>query len=142
MRGERTKEKGSLGELRIMYEAAKRGYVVLTPCGDYSKYDLVVERNGKFERIQVKSVTPRNGVIEVHTKSMGFDNSQDTNNRSRQIKYQTGDFEWLAVYDLTNHNVYFLPSSMVTNRALVTLRLDPPQRPNPSVKMAKDYTAW
>lgn len=34
-RAERTKEKGSIGELRAMYEAALRGYGVLIPHGDF-----------------------------------------------------------------------------------------------------------
>ena len=142
MRGDRTKEKGSIGELRVMYEAAKRGYGVLTPHGDFAKYDLVIDRNGVLERVQVKAVTPKNGVIEVHTKSMTFDKDVGENNRNKQVKYVDGDFDWLAVYDLANHNVYFIPAMEVFGRSAIALRLDPPKRNLSSVRMATSYTDW
>ena len=141
MRGDKTKEKGSIGELRVMYEAAKRGYGVLIPHGDFAKYDLVVDRNGKLEKVQVKSVTPVGDRLEVHTKSMSFDKSQDTNNRSKQNKYSDGDFDWLAVYDLTNHNVYFIPAEEVFGRSAYTLRLSSNNRLKTS-RLAADYTNW
>lgn len=116
IKGERTKEKGSIGELRVMYEAALRGYGVLIPHGDFARYDLVVDRNGSLERVQVKAVTPVDGVLNVPTKTMSFDSSQDINNRSKMTKYAVGDFDWLAVYDLTNHNVYFIPASETVDK--------------------------
>ena len=142
MRDGRSKQKGSIGELAAMYEAAKRDYTVLTPHGDFSRYDFVVERGGKSERVQVKAVTPVDGVLEVPTRTMGFDNSQDTNNRSKQNKYSADDFDWLIVYDLVNERCYFLPSSLTSDRAAVNLRLTPPKRKNPSVRMAVDFSNW
>ena len=125
-----------------MYEAAKRGYGVLIPCGDFSKYDIVVDRNGKLERVQVKAVTPKNGAIEVHTKSMVFDKELDGNNRNKQVKYVDGDFDWLAVYDLHHHEVYFIPAVEVFGRSAITLRLDPPTRKSSKIRMAAAYTEW
>jgi PD-(D/E)XK endonuclease len=142
MRGDRTKEKGSVGELRVMYEASLRGYGVLTPHGDFARYDLVVDRKGRLERVQVKSVTPVDGVISVHTKTMSFDSSQDINNRSKITKYKTGDFDWLAVYDLTNHNVYFVPAAEVVGRSSLALRIEEPKRNLQTVRMASEYTVW
>lgn len=142
MRGDRTKEKGSIGELRVMYEAGLRGYGVLIPQGDFAKYDLVVDRNGILERVQVKSVTPVNNVLIVPTKTMSFDNTQNINNRSKMTKYVNGDFDWLAVYDLINHGVYFIPATEVINRASFALRLEQPKRKSNQVRMASNYTAW
>jgi hypothetical protein len=141
MRGDRTKEKGSVGELRVMYEAAKRGYGVLIPHGDFAKYDLVVDRNGKLEKVQVKAVTPVGDRLEVHTRSMGVDKTQDTNNRSKQNKYAAGDFDWLAVYDLANHNVYFVPAIEIFGRSSYTLRLSTKTATKTS-RLAENYTAW
>lgn len=126
-----------------MFEAAKRGYNVLVPCGDYSQYDLVVERNGKFERVQVKSVTPKDGKLCVHTKSMTFDKEQSTNNRSKQVKYSAGDFDWLAAYDLENDEVYFIPANLVVNRTSFALRLsDTKNGQIANVRFAKDFQNW
>lgn len=125
-----------------MYEAAKRGYGVLIPHGDFAKYDLVVERNGKFERVQVKSVTPTNDVLIVPTKTMNFATGVE-NNRSRQVKYNEGDFDWLAVYDLLNHNVYFVPAVEAINRSSINLRLQPAKNlQTKGIKMAVDFTDW
>jgi hypothetical protein len=142
MRGGNTKQQGSIGELRVMYEAAKRGYGVLIPHGDFAKYDLVVERRGSFERVQVKSVTPAKGVLVVPTKTMIFAKGT-ANNRSQQVMYSAGDFEWLAVYDLANHNVYFIPAAEVINRTAYSLRLEPTKNLQvKGVKMATEFVDW
>lgn len=49
-----TKQKGDIAEYRVVAELLKLGLNVLMPCGDRLPYDLVIERNGKFSRLQVK----------------------------------------------------------------------------------------
>ena len=48
-----TKRKRRIAELAVMAEAIARGYRVSIPFGEDSPYDLVVERNGRLERVQV-----------------------------------------------------------------------------------------
>lgn len=52
-----SKMRGEWAELRFMARAAEHGLRVTKPWGDSAKYDFAVERQGRFLRVQVKSVT-------------------------------------------------------------------------------------
>ncbi len=49
------KRRGEWAELRFMTRAAEYGLCVSKPWGESSQYDLVVECDGAFVRVQVKS---------------------------------------------------------------------------------------
>ena len=51
------KERGEWAELCFMARAADRGLNVSRPHGDSASYDVGVEQNGRFLRIQVKSTS-------------------------------------------------------------------------------------
>ena len=47
-----TKRKGDLGEAMVMADVLRRGHKVALPVGEDWRYDLIVLRNSKLERIQ------------------------------------------------------------------------------------------
>jgi PD-(D/E)XK endonuclease len=51
------KRRGEWAELRFMAEAAQRGLSVSKPWGDSERYDVGIEHNEQYQRVQVKSVT-------------------------------------------------------------------------------------
>lgn len=48
---------GAVGVCRVAGALFRNGYSVLAPMEDFSGYDLVAEKNGKFFRIQVKTTS-------------------------------------------------------------------------------------
>jgi len=50
-----TKKQGGIGETRAIYEYSRLGYSVLSPITDNNPYDLVIEKDGKFQKVQVKT---------------------------------------------------------------------------------------
>lgn len=52
---------GAVGVARVAGALFRNGYSVLTPMEDFTGYDLVAERNGKFYRIQIKTTTKPEG---------------------------------------------------------------------------------
>ena len=50
-----TKLKGDIAEQAVILYALKQGWGVLRPIGDRLPYDLVLDINGNFLKIQVKS---------------------------------------------------------------------------------------
>lgn len=48
---------GLTTELKCQLYLIEHGFNVLIPMGNHQKYDIVVEKNGKFIRIQVKHAT-------------------------------------------------------------------------------------
>src|SRR5260370_42171052 len=55
------KQRGEWVELLFMTRAAKRGYVVSKPWGDSARYDVGIEQDGRFKRVQVKCTDFREG---------------------------------------------------------------------------------
>lgn len=47
---------GRLAEVVVMTEAIRRGYTVSFPWGGNAHYDLVIEKDGLFTKIQVKTI--------------------------------------------------------------------------------------
>ncbi|HKJ59717.1 MAG TPA: group I intron-associated PD-(D/E)XK endonuclease, partial [Halobacteriales archaeon] len=65
------KEQGQLSEAAVIFEFVRRGLTVLEPFGDNERYDIVVEEQGEFYRIQVKTGRMVNGRIQFETRSSG-----------------------------------------------------------------------
>ena len=59
------KRKGDQAELIVAADLARRGYKVAFPYGEDWDYDLIVERAGIFERIQVKYATGNGEIVPV-----------------------------------------------------------------------------
>ena len=67
-------QKGEVTELKCKTFLIEQGWNVSTPCGNYLKYDLVIEKNGKFHTIQCKKSHPIEGgffVRTVHDQRVG-----------------------------------------------------------------------
>ena len=50
-----SRQVGAVGVARVTGALLRCGYNVLAPIEDFSGYDLVAEKDGKFHRIQVKT---------------------------------------------------------------------------------------
>ena len=64
----KNKQIGIIGEQILIAEFIKHGINVLLPVGDNSPYDIVIELNGIFYKVQVKTTEHiKNGkMIQVH----------------------------------------------------------------------------
>lgn len=58
---------GLITELKCITYLLSKGFNVLLPQGNYTKYDLVIERNNKFYRIQCKHAKPNKDSFNVRT---------------------------------------------------------------------------
>ena len=59
---------GQITELKCQAWLIEQGWNVLLPVGNYLKYDLVIERNNKFYRIQCKHATELDTGFRVRTR--------------------------------------------------------------------------
>ena len=87
----------------------EKGWRVLFPFGENCRYDLVAERNSKFIKVQVKYVTPKNGVLDVGCKS---------SNNWTVDKYTSDQVDFIAVYNSKSKDVYFVPSSKFNSSSI------------------------
>lgn len=128
-----TKQKGDIAEAFITFLLKEKGFNVLVPWGEDGRYDLVTEKNGVFKRIQVKYITPRNGVLEVAIRS---------SNNYNIIHYSPKDVDIIAAYSPKDNKVYFIPLNSITNKRVCKLRLVPTKnRQKKKVILASDYEA-
>jgi hypothetical protein len=116
------KQKGDVAELAVALDLRRRGYRVCFPFGEDCDYDLVIDRDGSLERVQVKYVRSDGEVIALRCGSHSL-----TNGRVRATKrYTAAMIEWLAVYDVTSNRCYYLPATELGDgRAILHLRLTP-----------------
>ena len=131
------KTKGDTAELMVAADLAKRGYRIAFPYGEDTDYDLIVDRNGTLERVQVKYTESRDNVVVVRCKSHSL-----TNGRIRQTKHYTAQMiEWLAVYDRNTDRCYYVPArELGLGRERMHLRLAPAlSGRRQGINWARDY---
>lgn len=135
--------KGDLAESIVITEALKRSYQVSVPFSSNSKYDLIIDRCGVLEKVQIKLVTPVNGKLALPVKTMSYDSTKGSNNRSKMTRYVAGDFDWIVCVDSTTFIPYFVPAIEAIGFATFSLRIDPPKNGQTSnVRTADKYKDW
>ena len=70
------KQKGDLAELMVAADLRRRGYKIAIPFGEDCDYDLVVDRRGTLERVQVKYATSDGSVVLVRCRSHSLTNGK------------------------------------------------------------------
>jgi len=102
------KLRGEVAELRFMARAVDNGLRIIRPWGDSSRYDFVVELNGKFLRIQVKATSTK------------IDNAYSCHlSRGPQKRYTKDDIDFIAAYIIPRDIWYIVPVEMTGKSTLV-----------------------
>jgi hypothetical protein len=132
------KQLGDTAELAVALDLRRRGYRVSFPYGEDCDYDLVVDRDGVLERVQVKHTRSDGEVVIVRCRSQSL-----TNGRVRATKHYTPDtIDWLAVFDATSGGCFYVPSSeLAGGRSELRLRVTPARNgQRRGIRDAGDYT--
>lgn len=133
----KTTELGDLGKGKILADLLSRGVKVAIPISEDLRYDLVIDRDGKLERMQCKATVSDGQVLAVKCRSTSSWAGKTRNTH----KYTASDVDWIAVYDQTTESVYYVPSSELgKGRTELRLRLVP-GRQTKNVRWAQDYTS-
>ena len=129
-----TKSYGNIGEAVAISEFVKLGLPVYIPFGDNEKADLVVEFNGKLNKIQVKtSLECKNGVVT-------FDLTSSSNHRGNgRHKYTSKEIDYFFCYSLQRDKSYLIK---VTDTPISSINIryeDTKNRQKQNLHMEKDY---
>lgn len=123
---------GDISESAVLAALIANGKNVLMPFGDKNRYDLVVEENGRFRRLQVKTGRLRDGVIMFSTHS-------STRQKGQRVETSyAGQIEEFAVYCLETKEVYLVPIEEC-GHTRVQLRVNSPKLSNKRIKQASKY---
>lgn len=124
---------GHRSEAAILAQLVSRGYRILLPFGVNQRYDLVLESDGGFFKVQCKTGRLRNGAIRFRSVSV------QSNMSGTRTRGYIGEVDFFAVYCPENARVYLVPADDVSPN-INYLRVDP-SRNNQSkhVRWARDY---
>lgn len=127
--GSETTKKGNISTLAISLALTRIGKIVLSPIGEGYRYDLVIDEEGKFSRIQCKTGKLINGVILFSTSSVG---------PKGVAKYYLGQIEYFGVFCPQLNKSYLIPVTHVGKAG--TLRIDDTKNKRQRlIRWAKDY---
>jgi len=100
------KQKGNLAIASAIRHFVSVGYTVAIPLSDTAKYDLVVERDGTFQRVQCKYAGHERSpdIFSVPLYVSGGNRSAG----NRRVKYQQEDFDILFAL-CANGRMYVIP---------------------------------
>ena len=127
---ENTKTIGERSVACILAALLKAGKTVLLPFGDNQRYDMVIEEDGNFTRIQCKTGRLRNGVI-------AFNVCSQAGGSGKRRDYQ-GEIDVFGVYCPELDTVYIVPIKD-TYATTVSLRVTTPKVEQPTINWASDY---
>jgi hypothetical protein len=103
------------------------------PVGESARYDLVIDKEGKFSRVQVKTGRLRNGVILFNAYSSHY------HRKSSSCKPYTDEIDFFGVYCPELSSVYLIPIA-ATARLSGTMRVHPTRNGQSSqVRWAQPY---
>ena len=121
---------GLITEYQCQLYLIEHGFNVLIPIGNYQKYDLVIEKNNNFYRIQIKHSTEKENSFLVRTR-------YDVRDNGKTIKetYKKEDCDYFMT---TFNGEFYIFPVFGTNET--KFWLIPPKNSSTS-KLAKDYLA-
>jgi len=106
------------GELRFAAEFIRKGWSIFLPYGEDSAIDLLIEKDGDYKRIQIKTTKPISGAIHCRLKS---------SNNWQVKKYSKKDIDYFGIYDYQNKKGYLIPIEKVLGMTEICLRIEKPK---------------
>jgi len=111
-----TKKQGGIGEIKGMYEYSRLGYSVLTPISDNNPYDFVIEKNGIFQKVQVKTST----MLEGKNPKFAIDKRGGGSKSLYNKRVISGEYDLLFLM-YKDGRCWSIPFSVIEGKAAVTV---------------------
>jgi hypothetical protein len=102
------KSKGERSEGMILATLLRAGKAVLQPFGDNQRYDLVIDEDGKFIRVQCKTAR-----LHENRSVLAFSTCSSQTHRGKGTQNYRGQIELFGVYSPDLDKVYFVPVESV-----------------------------
>ena len=127
------KERGQQSEAAVLFEFVRHGLTVLEPFGDNERYDVVIEADEEFHRIQIKTGRLENGRVQFETRSSG------TLTRKVAKEKYDGDIDAFAVYAPEIERTFVVPIADAPDTTM-GLRVKASKKASPNINWAEDYS--
>lgn len=113
-----TNKKGYITELQVLSKLLEYGDISI-PYGNNSRYDCILDYNGKLLKIQIK--TSRK--IDENRFFIPTENSQTNKNVTKKKKYSPNEIDYVAT--IYNNQVYLVP--ILKEKTGITLSYNYPE---------------
>lgn len=129
-----TNQIGNLGEAEVLCKCLQLGYGVFLPYGDGNRIDLILEKDNKLYKVQVKtSATDENGTVIFKMAS-----NKSTRQKITEVhNYTEDEIDFYLLYSIVRDKIYLLPINEAP-KSTVTIRYEKTIN-NPSIKYEEDY---
>ena len=130
-----SKNKGILGEAKVLAKFIELNCRVSIPYGDNAPYDLIVDCGGALLKIQVKTSECTSEGKTAFTLGRRRRNSFEQKN----IKYANDEIDYFALYSIVRDNIYLI-SAKEAPAEEISIRYELPKNNQlNAVRMEKDY---
>lgn len=139
-----TKDRGTIGELIVAAEAVKRGYTVCLPYGENQRYDLVLDRTGNLERVQVKCLQPKDGRLTLNMYTVMHDKDSTDGRRYRRERYTHEEVDLMCIINADTKEIAMIPiGDLDSVKSQAVFRIDGDMlRKSDHVRLFADYSNW
>lgn len=128
-----TKDKGDLAVLKAQADLCEQGYMVCIPLTEHAPFDLVVYKEGRFRRVQVKYKSVCRGAVQVNFRSYWADR-----NGSHRKDTNKSEVDIFCIYCPETNECYYFDVAMFNRSA--TLRVEAAKNSQTvGVNIAADY---
>ena len=129
---------GAITQAKVTAALVAAGKCVLTPVVNVRPYDLVIEDDGRFSRVQCKTGRLFRGAVLFRTHRLRA--ARRETGWVRRITDYTGAVDFFGVYCPDNEGVYLVPISEVTTHQVCCLRVEAARNnQNKRIRWAKEY---
>lgn len=128
-----TKTIGDRSEIEVIRALARAGHLVSVPFGENHRYDLIADKDGAVQRVQVKTGRLRNGAIVFNCYS------SHSHRNGVSCRTYSGEVEAFAVYCPEIDSVFFVPIEDVSIQRASLRWLPARNRHNRAVRWASRY---
>ncbi len=129
-----SKQKGNIAVSSVILVLQKSGFNVFSEIGDFSKVDLIAEKNNILKKIQVKYCGQRKIGKEGYYIYLDL-------RRKAQRWYKSTDIDWFACYHPITEQIAWVKVLEAQQRNTVFLRVNTPKNnQKKKVKFIEDYS--
>ena len=114
---------GAISQAQVMAALVEAGKIVLIPTVNVKAYDLVIEDEGRFLRVQCKTGRLFRGAVCFRPHRLRA--ARRETGWVRRTKAYNGDVDCFGVYCPETRATYLVPIGDVTGKRACTLRLTP-----------------
>jgi len=128
-----SKQKGNIAFSSVVLELQKHCFNVFTEVGDYSRVDIIAEKDCKLVKIQVKYAHDENGHMDLALEKSGPNGYRYT--------YTEKDVDWFAIYSPSTEKIAWVSAEEACKqKRQFNIRLIPPKNKQiAGIHLIEDY---